>query len=137
MRRSKKTQRTDPFDEWHYPSGRMLDGIPRASGPVLNLEESIRFIFGPPGVFMTCIYRWSDWPVVKYISGRAVEMGKRLRTNMLIVPIEGCEEQFWTDTVALIRSVPAKRRHFAFARKLTSMALVSIGWSVVAIHAYW
>jgi hypothetical protein len=49
-----------------------------------------------------------ELPVADYISKQAIQLGKRLGKNTLIVPIDGHEEEFWLDARELIRTITDK-----------------------------
>src|SRR5438477_560871 len=93
------------FGELHYRNGRTLDGIERARGPVLTTETTYRLLQGFPDVYLTALYRWTELPITRYISEKAVELGVRLGKNTLVVPAKGHEEPYWADAVTILNEI--------------------------------
>jgi TIR domain len=93
----------DRFGGLHYKQGRRLDGIPRTPY-VLTTEHTHRLVHGSPEIYVTCLYRWNDSPVARYLSTKATEFGKRLGKNKFLLPAPGCEEAFWHDAAEILDS---------------------------------
>lgn len=81
-------------------------GDTQGSGLALATERSTRLSLGiSPEVYITCIYRWKENPVVTYISEKANAFGMRLGGNKFIMPLDGSEEQFWIDARKILHAV--------------------------------
>src|SRR4051794_40468952 len=79
-----------------------FDDIWRGHAPALTLEYSHRVSAGFPDAYFSCLYLWPQWPIVDFILKRAIDLGKRLGRNSLLLPEPGSEHLYWNDAKRLL-----------------------------------